>query len=104
MVRWTTVFLVHSIKHKKNLEVHKALQFFGDLFLTQGDESSAINLFTIALEGFTYMDVHCSRAECMIRLGNISKSHGDLPKAMELWDTARPLFEHSSQAQQVENI
>jgi hypothetical protein len=23
---------------------------------------------------------------------------------MELWDTARPLFEHSSQAQQVENI
>jgi hypothetical protein len=23
---------------------------------------------------------------------------------MDLWDTARPLFEHSSQAQQVENI
>jgi hypothetical protein len=23
---------------------------------------------------------------------------------MELWDTARPLFEHSSQAEQVENI
>ncbi|KAJ7839687.1 hypothetical protein B0H14DRAFT_3697416 [Mycena olivaceomarginata] len=103
-VRWTTVFLVHSVKHKKNLKVHKAIQFFGDLFLTQGDESSAINLFTTALEGFTYMDVHCSRAECMLRLGDISKSHGDLLRAMELWDTARPLFECSSQAQQVENI
>ncbi|KAJ7824332.1 hypothetical protein B0H14DRAFT_1302825 [Mycena olivaceomarginata] len=103
-VRWTTVFLVHSIKHKKNLQVHKAIQFFGDLFLTQEDEGSAFSLFTVALEGFTYMDVHRSRAECMLKLGDISKSHGDLPKAMELWDTARPLFERSSQAQQVEDI
>ncbi|KAJ7306304.1 hypothetical protein DFH08DRAFT_1054510 [Mycena albidolilacea] len=103
-VRWTTVFLVHSVKHKKNLKVHKAIQSFGDLFLTQGDESSAINLFTTALEGFTYMDVHCSRAECMLRLGDISKSRGDPLRAMELWDTARPLFECSSQAQQVENL
>jgi hypothetical protein len=50
------------------------------------------------------MDVHCSRAECMLKLGDISKNRGDLPKAMELWDTARPLFEYSLQAQQVENI
>ncbi|KAJ7839136.1 hypothetical protein B0H14DRAFT_3140846 [Mycena olivaceomarginata] len=103
-VRWTTIFLVHSLKSKRNLEVHKAIQFFGDLFLTQGDESNAINLFTVALEGFTYMDVHRSRAECMLRLGDLSKNRGDLLKAMELWDTARPLFERSSQAQQVENI
>jgi tetratricopeptide (TPR) repeat protein len=102
--RWTTVFLAHSIKNKKNLEVHKALQFFGDLFLTQEDEASAFSLFTVALQGFTYMDVHRSRAECMLKLGDISKSHGDLLKAMELWDTARPLFERSSQAQQMENI
>jgi hypothetical protein len=102
--RWTTVFLVHSIKHKMNLQVHKAIQFLGDLFLTQEDESSAFSLFTVALEWFTHMDVHRSRAECMLRLGDISKSHGDLPKAMELWDTARPLFERSSQSQQVENI
>jgi hypothetical protein len=50
------------------------------------------------------MDVHRSRAECMLKLGDLSKHCGDLIKAMELWDTARPLFEHSSQAQQVENI
>ncbi|KAJ7820221.1 hypothetical protein B0H14DRAFT_1346542 [Mycena olivaceomarginata] len=104
MSRWTTIFLIHSVKFKKTLEVHKALQFLGDVFLHQGDEGSAISLFTIALEGFTYMDVHQSRAECMLRLGDIAKGCGDLLKAMTLWNTARPLFECSSQAQQVEHI
>ncbi|KAJ7818679.1 hypothetical protein B0H14DRAFT_1369053, partial [Mycena olivaceomarginata] len=104
MNRWTTIFLVHSLKSKKNLEIHKAIQFFGDLFLTQEDESSAISLFTVALEGFTYMDVHRSRAECMLQLGDIFKSRGDLLKAVESWEAARPLFERSSQAQQVKNI
>src|SRR4051812_17540810 len=81
MVRWTTIFLVHSLKYKKKLKVHKAIQFFGDLFLTQGDESNAINLFIVALEGFTYMDVHCSRAECMLRLGDLSKNRGGPAKS-----------------------
>ncbi|KAJ7911713.1 hypothetical protein B0H13DRAFT_1875547 [Mycena leptocephala] len=50
------------------------------------------------------MDVHWSRAECMLHLGEISKGHGDLLKAVEFWEAARPLFEWSSQAKQVENI
>jgi hypothetical protein len=104
MPTWTTVFLAHSLKVKQNLETHKALQFLGDVFLTQGDESTAINLFTVALDGFTYMDVHCSRAECMLRLGDISKMRSDLFKAVGLWETARPLFERSSQMKQVQQI
>ncbi|KAJ7820231.1 hypothetical protein B0H14DRAFT_1346649 [Mycena olivaceomarginata] len=104
MSRWTTIFLIHSVKFKKPLEVHKALQFLGDVFLHQGDKGSAMSLFTVALEGFTYMDVHQSRAECMLRLGDIAKGCGDLLKAMTLWNMARPLFECSSQAQQVEHI
>jgi tetratricopeptide (TPR) repeat protein len=96
----TTVFLVHSIKSKENLGIHKALQFLGDVFL-QDDEYTAISLFTVALEGFTYMDVRCSRAECMLKLADISKGQGNLLKAVELWETARPLFEQSSQAKQV---
>jgi hypothetical protein len=40
----------------------------------------------------------------MLRLGDISKGQGDLLKAVEHWETARPLFEQSSQAKQVENI
>jgi hypothetical protein len=101
---WTTVFFVHSLKSKEKLGINKALEFFGDVFLSQGDEHTGINLFTVALEGFTYMDVHCSRAECMVRLGDISKGQGDLLKAVKLWMTARPLFEQSSQAKQVDNI
>jgi hypothetical protein len=61
-------------------------------------------LFTIALEGFTYMDVHRSRAECMVRLGDISNRCGDLLKAVEFWNTARPLFERSSQAKEVQCV
>ncbi|KAJ7866295.1 hypothetical protein B0H13DRAFT_2066949 [Mycena leptocephala] len=104
MSDWTTVFLVHSLRQKEKLGIHKALQFLGDAFLAQDDEHTAINLFTVALEGFTWMDVHRSRAECMLQLGDISKGHGDLLKAVELWTTARPLFEKSSQAKQVEKI
>ncbi|KAJ7740283.1 hypothetical protein B0H14DRAFT_3167970 [Mycena olivaceomarginata] len=102
MFRWTTIFLVHSIKGKQRLQVLKALQFCGDTFLDEQDEDTAITLFTVALEGFTCMDVHQSRAECMLRLGDIANSHGDWLKAVELWMTARPLFERSSQAKQVQ--
>ncbi|KAJ7748140.1 hypothetical protein B0H16DRAFT_1888589 [Mycena metata] len=86
------------------LGIHKALQFVGDVHLMQSDEVTAVNLFTIALEGFTEMDVHRSRAECMIRLGDIAKKNGDLLKALELWETARPLFECSSQTKKVQDI
>jgi tetratricopeptide (TPR) repeat protein len=101
---WTTIFLVHSLKSQLKLHICKALQFFGQLLLMQNNENTAISLFTAALEGFASMDVHRSRAECMLRLGDISNSHGDQLKAVELWHTARPLFERSSQAKQVQCV
>ncbi|KAJ6530492.1 hypothetical protein DFH09DRAFT_1093541 [Mycena vulgaris] len=101
---WTTVFLAHAFKSRQKLECHKALQFLGDLFATQGDKGTAISLFTIALEGFTCMDVHRSKAECMLELADIYKEHKDLVKAVELWKLAKPLFERSSQAKQVKQI
>ncbi|KAJ7879353.1 hypothetical protein B0H13DRAFT_1892245 [Mycena leptocephala] len=104
MSGWTTVFLVYSLKQREQLEIHQGLKFLGDIFLAQGDERRAINLFTVALEGFTYMDVHRSRAECLLRLGDIFKGHGNLLKAVELWETAKLLFERSSQAKQVKYI
>ncbi|KAJ7834959.1 hypothetical protein B0H14DRAFT_1153822 [Mycena olivaceomarginata] len=104
MSLWTTIFLVYSLHHKQILQVHKALQFFGDIFLHQKDEATAIALFTVALGGFTYMDVHCSKAECMVRLGDISNDHGDQLKAVKLWTTARPLFERSSQGKKVQGV
>ncbi|KAF8193174.1 hypothetical protein K438DRAFT_1761882 [Mycena galopus ATCC 62051] len=101
---WTTVYFVHSLKFKEKLGVYKALKFLGDIFFAFNDEETAISLFTVALEGFTQMDVHCSRAECMLHLGDISKGQSDLVRAVELWEAARPLFERSSQAKQIENI
>ncbi|KAJ7340549.1 hypothetical protein DFH08DRAFT_811769 [Mycena albidolilacea] len=104
MSSWTVVFLARSLTSKHRLGIHKALQFLGDVFLSEGDEATAITLFTVALEGFTEKDIHRSRAECMFRLGTILKRHNNLLKAGEFWDTARPLFEKSSQLKQVEII
>jgi hypothetical protein len=104
MSSWTTTFLAHSLKRKQKLGVHKALRSLGDIFLAQHDEHTATSLFTVALEGFTQMDVHRSRAECMLQLGDISMGHGDPLKAVEFWGRARPLFERSSQTKQVQNI
>ncbi|KAJ7779595.1 hypothetical protein B0H16DRAFT_1829544 [Mycena metata] len=101
---WTAVFLAHSLKAKERLGIYKALQFLGDVFLKENDESTASSLFTLALEGFTQMDVHRSRAECMIRFGDISNTHGDFLRALEFWETARPLFERSSQARRLHDI
>jgi tetratricopeptide (TPR) repeat protein len=101
---WTIVFLVHSLNSKAKLGIHKALQFLADFFLAAGDEDTAISLFTVALEAFTQIDVHRSRAECMLRLGDISNGHGDVLKAVELWETAQPLFEQSSQVKWVDDI
>ncbi|KAJ7896137.1 hypothetical protein B0H13DRAFT_2523447 [Mycena leptocephala] len=104
MSSWTAIYLVHSLKRKEKLGIYKALRSLGDIFLSQNDEHTATSLFTVALEGFTQMDVHCSRAECMFRFGDISMGHGDLLKAVEFWERARPLFECSSQAKQVQHI
>jgi hypothetical protein len=40
----------------------------------------------------------------MLLLGDIFQGHGNLLKALELWETARPLFGQSSQAKQIERI
>jgi hypothetical protein len=101
---WATVFFGHALKCKQKLETYRALQFLGDVFLAQDDLDTATVLFNVALEGFNQMDVHRSKAECMLRLGDISKLQAELPKALELWDAARPLFERSSQARQIVHV
>ncbi|KAF8134163.1 hypothetical protein K438DRAFT_1787261 [Mycena galopus ATCC 62051] len=86
------------------LESHKVIQFLGDVFLAQDDRNTATNLFAVALEGFTQMDVHRSRAECMLQLRDICMANGDVLRAKELWQTSGLLFERSSQAKKVTNI
>ncbi|KAJ7490440.1 hypothetical protein FB451DRAFT_1165804 [Mycena latifolia] len=101
---WATVLLVHCLKPNQRRGIYQALQFLGNVFQAQRDLDTATNLLTIALEGFTVMDLHRRRAECFVRLGDISKDNGDLVKAVELWKTAKPLFERSSGTTQATQV
>lgn len=101
---WTVVYLVYAQSLHMKFELHKALLFLGDIFLHNDDRYTAHNLFTVALEGLTYMDVHRSKADCMLRLGDLARRQGDMAQAEALWKEARPLFEHSLQARDVEKI
>ncbi|KAJ6510900.1 hypothetical protein C8R45DRAFT_965529, partial [Mycena sanguinolenta] len=71
---YSVVYLAFSTKKKDKLAVHKALRCLGDVFLTNGEEQTAEHIFLAALDGFTNMDVHRSRAECLIRLGDLAKN------------------------------
>ncbi|KAJ7888623.1 hypothetical protein B0H14DRAFT_2562203 [Mycena olivaceomarginata] len=101
---YTVVYLAFAAKKKEKLRLHTALRYLGDVFLTNRDKGTARNIFIAALEGFTSMDVHHSRAECMIRLGDLAQSQGNSATAAVFWSTARPLFEQSLQAQGVAAI
>ncbi|KAJ7469555.1 hypothetical protein FB451DRAFT_1476388 [Mycena latifolia] len=102
--RWQVVYLAHSTKSQSKVNLYEAFQFLGDRFMLQGDEDTAHSLFEVALEAFTEMDIHRSRADCMLRLGDIAKQSGDLVKAVGLWKDALPLFARSSQAKEVAKI
>ncbi|KAF8161900.1 hypothetical protein K438DRAFT_1942203 [Mycena galopus ATCC 62051] len=70
------------------------------MFQAKSDQDTAVTLLTVALEGFTQLDIHLGRADCMLHLGDILKEQGDLFKAVELWKSARPWFERASQGKQ----
>jgi hypothetical protein len=71
-VRWTVIFLAFALRPsvRSSLTVHQALQSLGNMFLGQGADNEALNILQLALEGFTRMDVHRSRAECMRLMGD----------------------------------
>jgi hypothetical protein len=50
------------------------------------------------------MDVHRSRAQCLLRLGDLANKKGSFSDATEFWIAARPYFERSSQAKDVTEI
>jgi tetratricopeptide (TPR) repeat protein len=102
--RWPVMYCGRAYKSRDKLELHKALLFLGDVFLATKDENTATNLYMVALEGFTHMDVHRSRAQCMVRLGDLANEQGHTSKAIGFWKTARPLFEQSLQAKDVAQI
>ncbi|KAJ7897533.1 hypothetical protein B0H14DRAFT_2557537 [Mycena olivaceomarginata] len=95
---WAVIYLAYANRCHTQLKLCKALQCLGNIFLANKDEVTAESLFTVALDGFTYMDVHRSRADCMLCLGDVAGRQGQLARASTLWKDARPLFERSLQA------
>jgi hypothetical protein len=75
----------------------QAFRCLGQIFSVEGDDETALSLFNVALDGFTFMDIHRWRADCMVQIANILYSRGEVMKAVRLWKAARPLFERSSQ-------
>jgi len=101
---WTIVYLGYSMKSQNRSGLYKALSLLADLFISERDDNTAYSILTVSLEGFTQMDVHRSRAHCMLELADISKRRGDLERAVALWEYARPLFERSLQAREIARI
>ncbi|KAF8196249.1 hypothetical protein K438DRAFT_2122310 [Mycena galopus ATCC 62051] len=102
--KWAIIYLGFACKSKEKLALHNSLLFLGDVFIAKNDEGTAANLYQAALEGFTRMDVHQSRAQCMLRLGDLANKHGFISEAITLWAAARPLFERSLQTKDVTHI
>ncbi|KAF8171341.1 hypothetical protein K438DRAFT_1852612 [Mycena galopus ATCC 62051] len=102
--KWPIIYLACASRSKGKLDLHKALLFLGDAFIANNDENSAANLYQVALAGFTRMDVHHSRAQCMLRLGDLANKCGCTSEAITFWETAWPLFERASQTKDVAQI
>ncbi|KAJ6557060.1 hypothetical protein DFH09DRAFT_1084408 [Mycena vulgaris] len=101
---WPVIYLSHAQKSQQSLALHTALYFLGDMFLSNADEGTAWNLYIVALDGFTHIDVHRSRANCMLRLGDIARNIGESGWATQFWREARPLFQRSLQAKEIAQI
>jgi tetratricopeptide (TPR) repeat protein len=101
---WPIVYLGYAHKFNEKLAIYKALLFLGDVFNSYMHEDTACTLYNVALEGFTYIDVHRNRAQCMLRLGDLAEKKDDFSKATEYWNTARPLFERSLLTKDVNEI
>ncbi|KAJ7150802.1 hypothetical protein C8R46DRAFT_1124164 [Mycena filopes] len=93
----SVLLLVSACKTDDLAAKHQALRRLGDIFLLDGDDEVALILFQVALEGFRIMGIHRAIADCLLRIGDVWHSRGDLVQAKEMWTEARPLFEKSSQ-------
>jgi len=72
-----------------------ALRRMADALLVMGEAESASNLYTVALETFTTMEVKCGRAECLAGLGTVSSIQGNTRAARQLLTEARALFDEA---------
>ncbi|KAJ6471460.1 hypothetical protein C8R45DRAFT_1078276 [Mycena sanguinolenta] len=106
IMSWAIVFLAFTMRSScsNTLMAHQALRCLGEVLARERVDDDALSVLTVALEGFTWMDVHQSRAECMRTMGDVYLRRGELLKASKLWKDSRPLFERSLQVNAVAEI
>ncbi|KAJ7067361.1 hypothetical protein C8F01DRAFT_665982 [Mycena amicta] len=99
--RWAAVFLAYNLRvpsaTRNSLTVNQSLRCFGDVLARQGNDADALSVLEAALEGFTRMDIHQSRAECMRTMADIYLRRDDANRWREFLTTAMDLFERSQQ-------
>ncbi|KAJ7261513.1 hypothetical protein C8J57DRAFT_1514041 [Mycena rebaudengoi] len=103
-LRWGGVFLSLALKCKDKRQTMQAFRCLGQTFCAQGDDETALSLFNVALDGFTFMDILHWRADCIVQIADILHGHGEVMKAVELWKAAKPRFERSLQMQDIIKI
>ncbi|KAJ7152672.1 hypothetical protein C8R43DRAFT_475985 [Mycena crocata] len=97
------VLLILALRVRNSAATHQALRRIGDIFRSAGDFGTGETLFELALSGFTLMDIHQARRDCLIRLGDIHQMRGEGERARTKWSQARFLFDRSSQLGDVRN-
>ncbi|KAJ7210100.1 hypothetical protein GGX14DRAFT_626418 [Mycena pura] len=73
---------------KDKLSTMKALKCLCQIAAAEGETSTAMSLLQVAFEGFTFMDVHQWKADCMMRMSKIYLASGDVLRAKELLEAA----------------
>ncbi|KAF7358086.1 NB-ARC domain-containing protein [Mycena venus] len=92
--RYAVVYFARSQKTGMYHRLH-ALRRIADTLVAMGEEEVASQLYTVALETFTTMEVKCGRAECLAGLGMVSSIRGNTRVATQLLTEARKLFDEA---------
>ncbi|KAJ7761370.1 hypothetical protein B0H16DRAFT_1884352 [Mycena metata] len=101
-LHWATVYLASAKRAKSRLAMMKAIRSLGDVLAALDDEETSLQLFEVALKGFTSMGVHAWAAGSMVRIsGVLERRETQNGRAIDLLREARPLFERSSQLKQI---
>ncbi|KAJ7204161.1 hypothetical protein GGX14DRAFT_698881 [Mycena pura] len=90
---WAALYLGFALSSRSRLSTMKALKCLGQIAAADGDTATAMSLFRVALDGFTFMDIHQERADCMMRMSEIHLATGEALRAKELFEAAEPLFD-----------
>ncbi|KAF8180484.1 hypothetical protein K438DRAFT_1768390 [Mycena galopus ATCC 62051] len=103
-LEWPIVYMLYACKTQHKWALHREFLFLGDVFIANNDEDTVTNLYHVSLAGFTEMDVHHSRAQCMLHLGDLAKKDECTSDAITFWKAAQPLLAQSLQIKDVAQI